>query len=172
MTTHMNPLFLRTAPNIPLVAELFQYEVDSDGRYTLEARYLISRTLEGSVYLGVCEIPLPFGEPESQFAAIMIWDVIAEKFILRVPGAPDRVKDLKGAILPAGAGAQVAWDPASPAHQHLGFTIHAVQNWPTLWYCPTLELALLYREKTEPEREYVIQRLTQGQPTIHEIYRY
>ena len=171
MRPSIHPLFFRTAPNIPLVAELFQYEIDSSGGYTLEARYLISRTTKGSVYLGMCETPLPFGEPGSQFAVVVIWDVITEQFILCAPGAPDQVEDLKGGIFPAGVGAHIALDAALPPLEHLGFKVHAVKRFPTLWYCPRLELALLYREKTDVVREYVIQTLTQGEPAIHEMYR-
>lgn len=168
MPSQMHPYFYRTVPGIPLTAELFQYAVAPDGSRKLELRQGIARDRAGSVYVGVCAAPTPFSEPALPFAAVVIWDVPGQKFRLRSLGAPEQAEDAVGGIFPAGPGVRVLPDPTIPPTTHLDFPTFAVRGTPQLIYCPSLEIAMLYREETPnaTAREYVIQSIVPGDPAL------
>ena|SRR5579884_4289263 len=164
----IHPLFLRTIPDVPLTAELYEYSL-AGGIRTLAVRYRISRDGRGSVYLGVCAHPASFGEPEPPFAVVCIWDVPSMQLKLRVAGSQEQVNGGPGTMFPGGPHLQVLLDRSRQPRTHLGYTLYSVEGQPHLWYCPSLESAMTYT--AENTSEFVIQAVARGEPSLEEYGR-
>lgn len=164
---NLNRLFLRTIPDSPLRAELFQYVLAGDGVRTLELRYVISRDDLGSVYMGICEGTPPFGDPAPPFAAAFVWDVKARQIKIRVRDREEQIEDAADAVFPAGPGLNVPLSSSKPLQTHLGYKIYAVEGHNYLWYCPLLSMAMIEKNSPDnPDREFVVQSVIQGNPDL------
>jgi hypothetical protein len=137
------------------------------GAYDLTMRYLLSRDSVGSIYLGVCGQVAPFGEPTPPFTVVCVWDVPSKQLRLSEAGGQVQVEGGTGGIFPAESHLPVILDRATGPTTHLGYTLYGVEGRPGLRYCPSLEIAFIYSDKSpEGMRELVIQAITRGEPSL------
>jgi hypothetical protein len=92
MTSQLHSLFVHTAPDIPLTAELFRYTV-ANGIRELDMRYVICRDSVGSVYRGIREKQTAFGESATPLISAITWDVPNRQFRLCSRGDKERMFD-------------------------------------------------------------------------------
>lgn len=162
----LHKLFTHDVTRLPLTAELFRYVRNKDV-YDLEARCRIARTNEGTVYLGIRDIPTQHDMEGSSFAVVIVWDAVSEKFIVR-----DRTTDVESVVDGplANRFKAVDLDIAKPPQRHLGYSVYHVKNG-GVRYCPALELAMI-EEMNVDGREYqnIVRWVQRGEPDVREFY--
>lgn len=166
MTPQLNTLFVHTVPGVPLTAELFHYRI-GNGIRELDARFMLCRDSNGSVYLGICEKATVFDEPATPLISATIWDVPNQQFRLRTPGSKEQILSSENGILGAPY-RPVRLDGGGAVQSHLGYPVYRVNNIDGLLYSPALEIAMIYTEDIPTgSHEYVVQRVHRGEPDLH-----
>lgn len=162
----LHPLFLHTPPAKPLSADVFRYTVRV-GHFHLDFRTVLCRDSLGSVYLGICESPAPFGEPSPALACAMIWDVAHQVFRLRQGDTPESATPVEGGVLGYPFRPVVLAGGGVP-QSHLGYRISPAANAPGVLYSPALELAMIHKEALSNgiSRESVVQSIQPGAPDL------
>jgi hypothetical protein len=159
----LHRLFIHNASHLPLTAELFRY-VRNNNVYDLKLRCSIARTNEGSVYLGIREIPTPHDTEGSPFAVVISWDVATGAFTVR-----DRAtggQSVTSAVL-ANNFRPVVLDMARPPQRHLGYSIYFVKDADGILYCPALELAIIdQRSVAGQEYKEIVGSVKRGEPDL------